>query len=171
MRPLDRLPSIKVKLGVVIVATVFGTVGVLALGHRAGLSLPVRAALAAAGALALVQLLARGMTSPLREMASAATAMANTPAALQLRLLQTIVEVAAEKNSTLVLPFPVELLRFLDQAATELTRHSSTPHAVPVQDAAEPTAAAPTSAEAPPAREAAPAANTRPLNRATTPPA
>jgi hypothetical protein len=26
------------------------------------------------------------------------------------------VEVAAEKNSTLVLPFPVELLRFLDQA-------------------------------------------------------
>jgi signal transduction histidine kinase len=76
MRPLDRLPSIKVKLGVVIVATVFGTVGVLALGYRAGLSLPVRAALAAAGALALVQLLARGMTSPLREMASAASAMA-----------------------------------------------------------------------------------------------
>jgi signal transduction histidine kinase len=76
MRPLDRLPSIKVKLGVVIVATVFGTVGVLALGYRDGLSLPVRAALAAVGALALVQLLARGMTSPLREMASAASAMA-----------------------------------------------------------------------------------------------
>jgi signal transduction histidine kinase len=76
MRPLDRLPSIKVKLGVVIVATVFGTVGVLALGYRAGLSLPVRAVLAAVGALLLVQLLARGMTSPLREMASAASAMA-----------------------------------------------------------------------------------------------
>jgi signal transduction histidine kinase len=76
MRPLDRLPSIKVKLGVVIVATVFGTVGVLALGYRAGLSLPIRAALAAVGALLLVQLLARGMTSPLREMASAASAMA-----------------------------------------------------------------------------------------------
>jgi signal transduction histidine kinase len=76
MRPLDRLPSIKAKLGVVIVATVFGTVGVLALGYRAGLGLPVRAALAAAGTLVLVQLLARGMTSPLREMASAATAMA-----------------------------------------------------------------------------------------------
>jgi hypothetical protein len=38
------------------------------------------------------------------------------PAALQLRLLQTVVEVAAEKNSTLVLPFPVELLRFLERA-------------------------------------------------------
>jgi signal transduction histidine kinase len=76
MRPLDRLPSIKVKLGVVIVATVFGTVFVLAAGHRAGLSLPVRTALAAFIALALVQFLARGMTSPLREMASAASAMA-----------------------------------------------------------------------------------------------
>jgi hypothetical protein len=42
--------------------------------------------------------------------------MSETPAALQLRLLQTIVEVAAEKNSTLVLPFPVELLRFLEHA-------------------------------------------------------
>ncbi|MEU0819248.1 slipin family protein, partial [Streptomyces mirabilis] len=30
--------------------------------------------------------------------------------------LQTVVAVAAEKNSTLVLPFPVELLRFLERA-------------------------------------------------------
>jgi hypothetical protein len=42
--------------------------------------------------------------------------MAADPAALQLRLLQTVVEVAAEKNSTLVMPFPVELLRFFDRA-------------------------------------------------------
>ena len=76
MRPLDRLPSIKAKLGVVILATVFGTVVVLRIGYAAGLTLPVRAAVAGVIALALVQLLARGMTSPLREMASAATAMA-----------------------------------------------------------------------------------------------
>jgi hypothetical protein len=44
--------------------------------------------------------------------------MANTPGALQLRLLETIVEVAAEKNSTLVLPFPVELLRYLENASS-----------------------------------------------------
>ena len=50
------------------------------------------------------------------KLAEAATAMNDAPAALQLRLLQTIVEVAAEKNSTLVLPFPVELLRFLEKA-------------------------------------------------------
>ncbi len=49
-------------------------------------------------------------------LSQAAAIMSATPAALQLRLLQTVVEVAAEKNSTLVLPFPVELLRFLDSA-------------------------------------------------------
>jgi signal transduction histidine kinase len=76
MRPLDRLSSIKVKLGVVIVATVWGTALVLAAGHRAGLSLPVRATLAALLGLVIVQVLARGMTSPLREMAGAASAMA-----------------------------------------------------------------------------------------------
>ncbi|MEE1669538.1 slipin family protein [Streptomyces sp. NPDC002387] len=51
-----------------------------------------------------------------RKLAEAAQQMAATPAALQLRLLQTVVAVAAEKNSTLVLPFPVELLRFLERA-------------------------------------------------------
>ena len=76
MRPLDRLRSIKVKLGVVIVATVAGTVVVLAVGFRLGFPLAVRTGLAALIALAIVQFLARGMTSPLREMAAAASAMA-----------------------------------------------------------------------------------------------
>lgn len=48
-------------------------------------------------------------------LAQAAEVMTEHPAALQLRLLQTVVEVAAERNSTLVLPFPVELLRFLER--------------------------------------------------------
>ena len=51
------------------------------------------------------------------KLSQAAQAMSATPAALQLRLLQTMVEVAAEKNSTLVLPFPVEMLRFFEAAA------------------------------------------------------
>ena len=51
-----------------------------------------------------------------QKLSQAAEVMAEHPAALQLRLLQTVVEVAAEKNSTLVLPFPVELLRFLERA-------------------------------------------------------
>ncbi|WP_372672250.1 slipin family protein [Amycolatopsis kentuckyensis] len=48
------------------------------------------------------------------KLAQAAARMADTPSALQLRLLETVVQVSSEKNSTLVLPFPVELLRFLD---------------------------------------------------------
>ncbi|GGZ43375.1 hypothetical protein GCM10010387_42100 [Streptomyces inusitatus] len=51
-----------------------------------------------------------------KKLAQAAGVMSQEPAALQLRLLQTVVAVAAEKNSTLVLPFPVELLRFLERA-------------------------------------------------------
>ncbi|MFK4101186.1 slipin family protein [Streptomyces sp. NPDC019531] len=51
-----------------------------------------------------------------KKLAEAAKEMSEQPAALQLRLLQTVVAVAAEKNSTLVLPFPVELLRFLERA-------------------------------------------------------
>ncbi|EJZ13166.1 membrane protease subunit stomatin/prohibitin-like protein, partial [Mycolicibacterium fortuitum subsp. fortuitum DSM 46621 = ATCC 6841 = JCM 6387] len=31
----------------------------------------------------------------------------------------TVVEVAAEKNSTVVLPFPVELLRYLERATPQ----------------------------------------------------
>lgn len=49
-----------------------------------------------------------------RKLADAAQVMADTPQAMQLRLLETVVEVAAEQNSTLVLPFPVELLQFVD---------------------------------------------------------
>jgi regulator of protease activity HflC (stomatin/prohibitin superfamily) len=52
-----------------------------------------------------------------KKLAQAATVMSADPAALQLRLLQTVVEVAAEKNSTLVMPVPVELLRFFDRTA------------------------------------------------------
>ncbi len=51
-----------------------------------------------------------------KRLAQAAATMSTDPAALQLRLLQTVAEVAAEKNSTLVMPFPVELLRFLERA-------------------------------------------------------
>ncbi|HZA60998.1 MAG TPA: slipin family protein [Actinomycetota bacterium] len=46
----------------------------------------------------------------------AADVIAQSPIALQLRLLQTMAEIATERNSTLVFPVPVELLRFFDQA-------------------------------------------------------
>ncbi len=59
---------------------------------------------------------AEGELQASEKLAQAAEIMTQHPAALQLRLLQTVVEVAAEKNSTLVLPFPVELLRFLERS-------------------------------------------------------
>src|SRR6195952_2245585 len=65
---------------------------------------------------------AEGELQASAKLAEAAGAMAQTPGALQLRLLETIVEVAAEKNSTLVLPFPVELLRFLEEITPEEDR-------------------------------------------------
>ncbi len=52
-----------------------------------------------------------------KRLAMAANVMARDPAALQLRLLQTVVEVASERNSTLVMPVPVELLRFFEKMA------------------------------------------------------
>ncbi|MFF5448322.1 SPFH domain-containing protein [Streptomyces sp. NPDC012888] len=77
-----------------------------------------------------------------RKLAEAAGVMADQPAALQLRLLQTVVAVAAEKNSTLVLPFPVELLRFLERAAEAQPRTApgGAEPAAPGPDGVEPVA-------------------------------
>lgn len=75
MRPLDRFSSLKTKLGIVIVAAVFVTVLTIIVGVRAGVPLRVCGVIAAVLSLVMVQLLARGMTSPLRQMAAAATAM------------------------------------------------------------------------------------------------
>ncbi|MFI6355783.1 slipin family protein [Streptomyces sp. NPDC050743] len=77
-----------------------------------------------------------------KKLAEAAQQMADTPAALQLRLLQTVMAVSAEKNSTLVLPIPVELLHFLErgnqQAAPngdgELRLEKSAQQTVPDED-------------------------------------
>lgn len=69
-----------------------------------------------------------------QRLSAAAAAMASTPAALQLRLLQTMVEVAAEKNSTLVLPFPVEMLRYFEAVATGTPAEPRTHEATPEPD-------------------------------------
>ncbi|MDX6742603.1 slipin family protein [Actinocorallia sp. A-T 12471] len=76
-----------------------------------------------------------------KRLAAAAHELSKDPASLQLRLLQTVTDVAAEKNSTLIMPLPVELLRFFDKMA---------PGGV-----AEPTAATSEPIEEPPALEAA----------------
>ncbi|MFC4944756.1 slipin family protein [Pseudonocardia sp. GCM10023141] len=62
----------------------------------------------------------------------AAAAMEQHPAAMQLRLLETVVQVASEKNSTLILPFPVELLRFLEAATDRAKQDTAPPAPAPV---------------------------------------
>ncbi|MFC9223883.1 slipin family protein [Streptomyces hygroscopicus] len=64
-----------------------------------------------------------------KKLAEAAAQMSDTPSALQLRLLQTVMAVAAEKNSTLVLPIPVELLRFLEKGQQEIPGREAAPAA------------------------------------------
>ncbi len=73
---MRRLRSIKVKLGLVILAGVVASDVAAVVAVKAGLPLVPAAVLAAALALAIVQVVARGMTRPLREMAAGTTAMA-----------------------------------------------------------------------------------------------
>lgn len=55
----------------------------------------------------------RNASEALRE---AADTINQNPIALQLRYLQTLTHIAAEKNSTIVFPIPIELLRSLPGA-------------------------------------------------------
>ena len=75
-RPLDPIGSVKVKLGLLVAASVLVASIVATVGAAGGvpiwLSIPVTIALA----LAVTQLLASGMTSPLRQMTAAAARMA-----------------------------------------------------------------------------------------------
>ena len=76
MRPLRHLRSLKLKLGVVIVAAIAVAVGAQLAADAAGITRGWAVVVAVVMALTVVQVLARGMTAPLREMAAAAEAMA-----------------------------------------------------------------------------------------------
>ena len=75
-RPLDSLPTLKLKLGVVILAAVAVTVVVFWALVRLGVWPSVSGVISAFLALVVVFFLSRGMTSPVREMVAATEAMA-----------------------------------------------------------------------------------------------
>jgi signal transduction histidine kinase len=77
VRPLDRFRSIKIKLGVLVAATVTLAAFLTWLGLNNSLGPTRTLPLAIVVSLVLTQVLARGMTSPLREMTAAARAMAS----------------------------------------------------------------------------------------------
>jgi regulator of protease activity HflC (stomatin/prohibitin superfamily) len=61
---------------------------------------------------------AQGELQASEALAQAARTLATEPSAIQLRYLQTVIEIAAENNSTTIFPIPIELFRpFLTAAA------------------------------------------------------
>ena len=61
---------------------------------------------------------AEGELQASEKLAGAAKVMAAEPMSLQLRYLQTLTEIAAEKNSTTIFPVPIDLIKmFLDKKA------------------------------------------------------
>ena len=67
----------------------------------------------------LLHLAATGELEASQELSEAADRMNESPGALQLRTLQTLAEVATERNSTLVFPIPVEMLAAFKNAGTK----------------------------------------------------
>jgi regulator of protease activity HflC (stomatin/prohibitin superfamily) len=53
------------------------------------------------------------------KLAQAATVMAVEPITITLRYLQTLTEIASEKNSTIIFPLPIDLLNLLGRAASK----------------------------------------------------
>ena len=58
-------------------------------------------------------LAAEGEQRASRALKEAADIMSQSPAAIQLRYLQTLNSIAAERNSTIIFPLPMDLLRGL----------------------------------------------------------
>ena len=54
---------------------------------------------------------AEGEFQAATQLSKAADEIGKNPVTIQLRYLQTLTEIAAEKNSTLVFPLPIEMLR------------------------------------------------------------
>ena len=66
---------------------------------------------------------AEGEYSAAETLAQAARIVGAQPVGLQLRYLQTLTEIATEKQATILFPLPLDLLRgFLGEAATEDAR-------------------------------------------------
>ena len=60
---------------------------------------------------------AEGEFQAAEKLSAAAEIMARQPAALQLRFLQTLVEISAEKNSTIIFPIPIDVITpFIEMA-------------------------------------------------------
>jgi regulator of protease activity HflC (stomatin/prohibitin superfamily) len=69
---------------------------------------------------------AEGEREAAASLSAAADVLDQSPGAMQLRLLSTMAEVAVERNSTLIFPVPVELLRFAQRFTEERSGGATT---------------------------------------------
>ena len=77
---------------------------------------------------------ARGEFEASEMLGRAAAVLERHPAAVQLRTLSTLAEIAVERNSTIIFPLPFELLRILDVVAERLDASGAKATAQPAPD-------------------------------------
>jgi len=65
---------------------------------------------------------AEGEYSAAEKLAMAAEVIQKQPAALQLRYLQTLMDIGVEKNTTIVFPLPIDIITSLDRALNHIAR-------------------------------------------------
>lgn len=70
---------------------------------------------------------AHGELEAAETLGQAAEILERHPAAMQLRVLSTMTEVSAERNSTLIFPLPMEVLRLVDTLRGTLTGNGQPP--------------------------------------------
>jgi regulator of protease activity HflC (stomatin/prohibitin superfamily) len=70
---------------------------------------------------------AQGELQASAQLAEAAGVIGSQPSALQLRYLQTLTEIAVEKNSTIIFPLPIDLIEPLLNIVKKQTETTSTP--------------------------------------------
>ncbi len=87
---------------------------------------------------------AQGEVQAAEMLANAARTLSQDPAAIQLRFLQTVTEVAAENNSTTIFPIPIELFKPFIEKAAAIGNAPVQQSASPLLGAGEQSAAIPT---------------------------
>ncbi|MEO6197684.1 MAG: slipin family protein, partial [Dehalococcoidia bacterium] len=80
---------------------------------------------------------AEGEFEASKRLAEAGQVMADTPTTLQLRYLQTLTEIASDKNSTIVFPIPIDLITMFLEGARGSTAGTSTARTIPPADRGE----------------------------------
>ncbi|TMD68018.1 MAG: slipin family protein [Chloroflexi bacterium] len=77
---------------------------------------------------------AEGELQASTQLAQAANVISSQPSALQLRYLQTLTEIAVEKNSTIIFPLPLDLVEPIlstMRRATAASENGDSPHTIP----------------------------------------